>query len=57
MIIGKIIHDMRNTIQENSKDKKAQILFDLRVTQPMLGEKRHGGGKNGEVILCLILER
>lgn len=33
------------------------ILFDLRVTQPMNGDKRHGGGKYGEIVLKRIIER
>lgn len=33
------------------------ILFDLRVTQPMSGDKRHGGGKYGEIVLKRIIER
>lgn len=34
-----------------------KILFDLRVTQPMNGDKRHGGGKYGEIVLKRIIER
>lgn len=34
-----------------------KVLFDLRVTQPMNGDKRHGGGKYGEIVLKRIVER
>ena len=34
-----------------------KILFDLRVTQPMNGDKRHGGGKYGEIVLLRIIKR
>lgn len=34
-----------------------KLLFDLRVTQPMNGDKRHGGGKYGEIVLRRIIER
>lgn len=34
-----------------------KVLFDLRVTQPLRGDKRHGGGKYGEVILGRIINR
>ena len=26
------------------------LLFDLRVTQPINDDKRHGGGKYGEIV-------
>lgn len=34
-----------------------KILFDLTATQPIGSNKRHGGGKYGEVVLRRILER
>ena len=34
-----------------------QILFDLTATQPIGSNKRHGGGKYGEVVLRQILKR
>ena len=34
-----------------------KVLFDLQVTQPDKGTKRHGGGKFGESLLKRILER
>ena len=33
------------------------ILFDLTATQPIGSNKRHGGGKYGEVVLRQILKR
>lgn len=34
-----------------------KVLFDLKVTQPRFGSKRHGGGKYGEIVLRRIIER
>lgn len=34
-----------------------RLLFDLTVTQPTPGTKRHGGGIYGEIVLRRILER
>lgn len=34
-----------------------KLLFDLTVTQPAMGSKRHGGGIYGEIVLRRIIER
>ena len=34
-----------------------RLLFDLTVTQPALGAKRHGGGIYGEIVLRQIIKR
>lgn len=34
-----------------------RILFDIVATQPLGGNKRHGGGKYGEIILYRMIER